>query len=234
MKQEEFIELAGGTFKNNEYYDAWGKKDKYENFWAFFESDYNYVKAIYSGLDINSLRQMKLHSIEHIFPKGTLKNYLKLRNEKEDIIKGATTNPLNFAAEHREVNKERGHLPFEIENDKIIRQIRLTPPAYYTDWGRDHENEWIVPTISRGNVARTMLYMSLTYKVRDLFQEHLNTYIYWAKSDPLTHWEIEFNQWVYEKHKIKNPFCDDSTEMVKLLDDAELFQNLLFENRITN
>lgn len=26
MKQEEFIEIAGGTFKNNEYYDAWGKK----------------------------------------------------------------------------------------------------------------------------------------------------------------------------------------------------------------
>ncbi|MCY8527025.1 endonuclease [Bacillus atrophaeus] len=234
MKQEEFIELAGGTFKNNKYYNDWDGDDKYENFWAFFDSDYEYVKSVYGGIDISTLRQKKLHSIEHIYPKGNLKDYLKLRNEQENIIKGATTNPLNFAAEHRKINQFRGHLPFDIENDTIVRQINLTMPTFYTDWGKDHENEWIVPTISRGNVARTMLYMFLTYNVQELFEEHLNTYIYWAKSDPLTYWEIEFNQWVHEKHKIKNPFCDDSIEMVKLLDDKELFQNLLVENRINN
>ncbi|MCK1989226.1 endonuclease [Lysinibacillus fusiformis] len=234
MKQEEFIELAGGVFKSNKNYNDWGSNDKYENFWAFFESDYKYVKSVYSGISIEVLRQKKLHSIEHIFPKSIVKKYLELKNQERTIVYGSTTNPLNFVAEHRSINEHRGHLPFDIENDTAIRRnIRLETPTYYTDWGRDHENEWVVPHVSRGNVARTMLYMFLVYNVQELFKEHLNSYIYWCKSDPPTQWELEYNQWVFEKHKIKNPFVtDDITQLVNLLDDKELFNKLLVENRL--
>ncbi|PGP40640.1 hypothetical protein CN993_25025 [Bacillus thuringiensis] len=228
MKQEQFIELAGGVFKNDEYYNNWGGQDKYDNFWAFFDSEYKSVKSIYDGITISELRQKRLHSIEHIFPKGDIKAYLQRKGSvPENIIKGSTTNPLNFAAAHRDVNSFRGSLPFDIENDEIRYRLRLDSPGFYTDWGRDHEREWVVPNISRGNVARTMLYMALAYDVK-ILPEHLNTYRYWSKSDLPERWEVEYNEWVFEKHNIRNPFAIyDVEKMVQLLNDEELYLNIL-------
>ncbi|AOR25153.1 endonuclease [Clostridium taeniosporum] len=242
MKREEFIEIAGGIFENNSYYKKWGASEKRENFWDFFKLNddrFPYIKSVYAGIEIDELLSKKLHSIEHIFPKGQMKEYLKSKNIKDTIIKGATTNPLNFAPAHREINSYRGHLPFDIEyeefdgkiNAKIIRKVRLQFEPNYNYWGRDHEDEWLVPPISRGNVARAMLYMCLIYNIKELYQEHINVYKNWCKIDPPNAVEIEYNKWVHEKHGINNPFITtDYNNMINLLNDEELLNSILLEN----
>ncbi|MDX8366525.1 endonuclease [Cytobacillus sp. IB215665] len=228
MNQQCFIELAGGVYTHHKFYSSLSRNNKFDLFWSFFTSDYSYVKSVYAGIEIDILQKTNKHSIEHIFPQSTMKKYLAMKKANVNVIKGATVNPLNFAAAHKKVNSHRGHLTFDIENDTVIHRLKLSVPHNYTDFGIDYENEWIVPHVSRGNIARTMLYMMLVYNIQELHMDHLHTYRYWAKCDPPEVWEIEYNAWVLEKHHISNLFVtDDIEQMVKLLDDDHLFQHIL-------
>lgn len=192
---------------------------------------YPYIKSIYGGIEVDELWSKKEHSIEHIFPKKLIKDYFKNKEISDEIIKGATTNPLNFAAAHRKINSLRGHLPFDIEEDEVKRTVKIYCESNYDPWGIDHESEWVIPEISRGNVARAMLYMCLTYGIKELYQEHINAYRNWCKIDPPNLIELEYNEWVYEKHGIRNPFItSDVDEMLDLLNDKELLGSIMVEN----
>lgn len=231
MLRKDFIELAGGTYQNNKYYTDWSGSEKAKNFWNFFdETTDDYIYSVYAGITVDLLRRKKMYSIEHIIPKSFLKTYLKKKENNENIIKGATTNPLNFVAAHREINSFRRNWPFDIKNDKVIRSYEVNMEGIYSDYGLDHEDEWVIPIRTQGDLARSILYMCLVYGIQELYGEHLSVYVHWAKLDPPSIWELKYNEWVYKNFGIKNPFISDyqnPAQAFKLLNDTELMESLL-------
>ena len=216
MTRDEFVELSGGVFKSEEYYSDWGGRDKKENFWDFFKGKVTFgsrkleydkeILSIYGGIPVEALIERRLHSIEHIVPKDFLRKYL--REQNYTIRRGATVNPFNFAAAHRALNKARGSFPFDFEGDKLVASYKINIQPSYTDYGLDNELEWVIPTKTKGDVARAILYMCLTYNVKGMFGRYINELVKWAKFDPPTFWEIKYNQWVYHRFGIRNPFIE--------------------------
>ncbi len=234
MERRKFIEIAGGIYENNKYYTQWSGAEKAKHFWNFFDSSGDeYIHSVYAGVTVDLLRRKKMYSIEHIVPKSFIKKYLALKGNKETIIKGATTNPLNFAAAHRKINSARLNFPFDVEGDKIIRSYNIKLEGIYSDYGLDSEKEWVIPIRTQGDIARSILYMCLLYNIEELYGEHLNVYRNWAKLDPPNIWELKYNDWIYKKFKIRNPLVADYShpkESFELLNDEELMSSLLLKD----
>ncbi len=231
MNRQAFINLAGGVYENTRYYTQWSGKQKAKNFWNFFDSETDdYIHGVYAGVTVDELRRKKKYSIEHIIPKSFLKKYLENKKIAENVIKGSTTNPLNFAAAHRDINSARRNWPFDVEDDKIIRSYTVNMQSIYSDFGFDAEKEWVIPMRTQGDLARSILYMCLVYGISELYGEHLNVYTNWAKLDPPNIWEIKYNDWVEQNLGIRNPFIADynnPAEAFKLLNDSELLTSIL-------
>lgn len=233
MQRKEFIELAGGVFQSSNYYKQWRGKDKAQNFWNFFdETTDDYIHSVYAGVTVDLLRRKRMYSIEHIIPKSFLKDYLKTKKTPEAVIKGSTTNPLNFAAAHRDINTARWNWPFDIEDDRVVRSHTISMRGIYSDYGLDHENEWVIPIRSQGDLARSILYMCLVYDISELYGEHLNIYRNWAKLDPPNIWELKYNEWVFKKFNIKNPLVADYENPAmafQLLNDDQLMNSIILK-----
>ncbi len=242
MTREEFIEISGGVFTHHSYYRAWGGKEKRANFWAFYDGIVydeegnkkaldEEILSIYAGIRVDELLRKQKYSIEHIIPKSFLRSYLTTNGAESFIKRGATTNPFNFAPAHRSLNTTRSSFPFDFDGDKIVRDFRISLEPNYTDYGMDFEMEWVVPTKTRGDIARAILYMSLVYNIREYYGGHLKALITWAKQDVPTFWEKKYNEWVKAKHGINNPFIhlegDNNLPYSSLLDDSELLNSLL-------
>ena len=169
----------------------------------FFDQETDdYIHSVYAGVTVDLLLRKKKYSIEHIIPKSFLKKYLKKEKTPENVIKGATTNPLNFAAAHRVINSARGKLPYDVEGDKVKRQYELGLTGIYPDYGKDAEKEWVMPMRTQGDLSRAVLYMCLVYNINELYGEHLEIYRKWAKVDPPNIWEIKYNEWVQHVRQI--------------------------------
>lgn len=231
LTRQEFIDIAGGIYQSADGYRDWSGQDKWENFWQFFfETDNGWVKSIYGSIPVDELYQKRRHSIEHIIPKSFLKDYLRRAQVADNVRKGATVNPFNFAACERGLNSGRSNFPFDMEDDEIKRPFRivLNPDAYMTT-GLDAEHEWVIPSRTRGDIARTILYMVLVYEIDELYNRHLNTLVHWARIDPPTTWEIAFNQWVEAKMGINNPFIAEPEISQRYLNDTSLLKSVLVE-----
>lgn len=230
MKREKFIDIAGGIFESNKFYSQLSGAQKAKHFWNFFDSETDdYIHSVYAGVTVDILRRKRLYSIEHIIPKSFLKKYLELKGVEQSVIKGSTTNPLNFAAAHRNINSARNKFPFDVENDKIIRGYNIELGSIYSDYGFDQEKEWVIPIRTQGDLARSILYMCLVYGISELYGEHLNIYRNWAKVDPPNIWELKYNEWVKENFNIKNPFISDYNNPIQafeLLNDDELMSSI--------
>jgi len=233
MTRQEFIELAGGVYQNHESYRGWKSRDKWENFWEFFfDNNYGWVKSVYGAIPIDELYQKRRHSIEHIIPKSFLKDYLKQKGVPHNVRNGATVNPLNFVAAERGLNSKRSNFPFDMDDDEIKRPFKIDlNPSAYMKTGYDGQSEWIIPSRTRGDIARSILYMVMTYEIDELYNRHLETLVHWAKIDPATSWEMAFNDWVYAKLGIRNPFIAPIEEANKLLNDTKLLKSVLIEGR---
>lgn len=224
MNQQEFVDLAGGRFTNDKDYNRLNSTEKRKLFWEFFDdTDNEYIRSIYAGISVNELRRRQAHSIEHIIPKSFLKQYLTRQSRNHREVNGATTNPFNFAAAHRDINSKRGNFPFDVEDDRITRSLTVNIRGIYSDYGFDQESEWVVPGKSRGDIARAVLYMCIVYDIKELYGSQICVYKKWALWDPPTIWEVEFNKWIEQKHNIKNPFITSNLqEMANLLNNTEL------------
>lgn len=248
MTREDFIDLAGGVYENSNYYRSWTGSDKRENFWDFFDGEVvlngerkefdKEIKSIYAGVDVETLFRVQKYSIEHIIPKSFIRTYLSKKDAPSRIKRGATTNVFNFAPAHRDINSFRSSWPFDYENDRIKRNFEIYIEHDYTEYGLDYETEWVVPSKTRGDVARAILYMSLIYGIDEFYGRHLSVLIRWAKHDIPTFWEIKFNEWVKIKHGINNPFIlnpinPDGLPYSSLLDDEELLSSLKLSQRGT-
>lgn len=230
MDREEFIDLAGGVYENEKYYTQWGGAQKAKNFWNFFdETSDDYIHSVYAGVTVDLLRRKKMYSIEHIIPKSFLKDYLLFKQREEKVVKGATTNPLNFAAAHRNINSARKNWPFDVEEDKVVRSYSINMQGIYSDYGFDNEKEWVIPIRTQGDLARSILYMCLVYNISELYGEHLNIYRNWAKLDPPNIWELKYNEWVKDTFGIKNPLVadyEDPTLAFELLNNDDLMNSI--------
>lgn len=230
MDREAFIDIAGGIYENESYYTQWSGRQKAENFWNFFdETSDEYIHSVYAGVTVDLLRRKRMYSIEHIIPKSFLKKYLAKKQADEKVIKGSTTNPLNFAAAHRDINSARWNWPFDIEDDRIVRSYTINMKGIYSDYGLDNEKEWVIPIRSQGDLARSILYMCLVYDISELYGEHLNIYRNWARLDPPNIWELKYNEWVKEKFGIKNPLVADYENPAlafELLNDEQLMSSI--------
>lgn len=229
ITRKEFIELAGGTYHSDEKYDHWGQDDKWRHFWSFFfDNDRGYIKSVYGAVPVELLLQKQRHSIEHIIPQAFLNTYLKNKNAPKKMRYGAGVNPLNFIPAERSLNSSRSSFPFDFDGDEVKRPFRisLNPDAYLTT-GLDAGNEWVIPSRSRGDIARAILYMLITYGIDELYNNHLETLIHWAKIDAPSDWEIAYNQWVYNRLNIHNPFIDSKENILALLSNTELMSSII-------
>lgn len=227
-RRSDFMEAAGGVFMAKESYGYWSGHDKYRNFWAFFfDNDYGWVKSAYGSIPISELHQKQRYSIEHIIPKIFLREYLKRRGTPTEIRRGASVNPLNFVAAERKTNADRNNFPFDWDNDELRRPARipLNPDAYVAT-GLDHEDEWIIPLPSRGELARAILYMVIAYDISELYNQHIDQLRHWAKVDPANTWEIDYNRWVESRLGIRNPLIDRPDKARRWLDDHALMDSI--------
>lgn len=234
MNRSEFLDMAGGIYKSNTFYSDWSSKEKKKFFWDFFDqADDEFIHSVYAGVSVDLLRRKKRYSIEHIIPKSFLKTYLKKTGVELDIVRGATTNPLNFAAAERGLNSHRRHWPFDVENDKVVRSYNIEMDGIFSDFGFDNEKEWVIPMRTQGDLARSILYMCVSYGISELYGEHINTYRNWAKVDPPNIWEIKYNEWVANQFGIRNPFVADfknPAASFRLLEDRELMESISMES----
>ena len=224
-----FIDMAGGVYQSRNSYRQLKSKDKWKQFWSFFFDDnYGWVKSVYGSIPVDTLVQKKRHTIEHIVPRSFLQEYMIRKRVPRNVRFGAETNPFNWVPADRKLNSRRSSFQFDFHGDEIVRpeHIHLNPDAYAST-GTDADEEWVVPKRSQGDIARAILYMLLVYEIDELYLEHIQTLVHWAKADVPSNWEIAYNEWVFDNHGIRNPFIDKHEDSMKWLNDEQLLSGLL-------
>jgi len=224
-----FIEMAGGVYQSTKSYRQFKSQDKWDHFWSFFfDTNHGWVKSVYGSIPVTTLVQKKRHTIEHIVPRSFLQDYLIRKRIPRNVRFGAETNPFNLVPADRKLNSRRSSFQFDFNDDQVIRPetIHLNPEAYVST-GVDTDEEWVVPKRSQGDIARAILYMLLVYEIDELYLEHIQTLVHWAKVDQPSKWELAYNDWVLSNHGIRNPFIDTPDESLNWLNDTALLDGLL-------
>ncbi len=233
LERLKFIEMAGGVYLSRKSYRQFKSKDKWNHFWSFFfDTDHGWVKSVYGSIPVDTLVQKKRHTIEHIVPRSFLQEYLIRKRIPRNVRFGAETNPFNLVPADRTLNSRRSSFQFDFNDDKVVRpeKIHLNPDAYAST-GIDPDEQWVVPKRSQGDIARAILYMLLVYEIDELYAEHIKTLVHWAKVDVPSKWELAYNDWVFEKHGIRNPFIDTEAYRMNWLNDEALLKGLLCQDQ---
>jgi endonuclease I len=50
--------------------------------------------------------------------------------------------------------------------------------------------------------------------------------VHWAKVDTPSAWELAYNNWVYARQGIRNPFIDTPENALQLLDNRDLLASI--------
>lgn len=227
--RQDFVAYAGGVFQSHQHFKQWDSTDKWKNFWSFFfDTEYGWVTSIYGTVPVSELYQKQHHSIEHIIPRDFLDSYLTRKGAPRHVRNGATINPFNFAPSERGLNAKRSNFAFDMDDDKIVRpyNLELHPENFDAGTGFDADHEWVIPSRNRGDIARAILYMVLIYEIDELYDRHIATLIHWAKVDSPSAWGIAYNNWVYSRLGIRNPFIDTPENALQLLDNRELLGSI--------
>lgn len=231
--RQDFVQYAGGIFQSAKHFKQWSSAEKWAYFWSFFfDSEFGWVTSTYGATPLNELYQKQRHSIEHVIPLEFLDRYLAHKGVPRHVRYGATTNPFNFLPSERGLNAKRSNFPFDLDNDQVVRppQLHLYPDSFDHQTGFDAEHEWVVPSRNRGDIARAILYMLLVYEIDELYNQHLETLVHWAKIDTPSTWEIAYNNWVYTHQAIRNPFIDKPENVIVLLNNRDLLKSLQFQS----
>jgi hypothetical protein len=227
--RQDFVEYAGGVFQSHKHFKQWDSSDKWRHFWSFFfDNAYGWVTSIYGTMPINELYQKQRHSIEHVIPRDFLDRYLAHKGVPRHVRNGATVNPFNFAPSERGLNAKRSNFAFDMDDDHIVRpqQMELHPENFADASGFDADHEWVIPSRNRGDIARAILYMVLIYEIDELYARHIATLVHWAKVDSPSAWELAYNQWVYSRWGIRNPFIDTPENALQLLNNRDLLDSV--------
>ena len=221
MQKEIFQQLAGGIFHSSEHWKHLSSEQKQQRFWAFHTKLDRNTFSLYAGVSVKTLLRQKQYSIEHIIPRSYLEDHLI--NEPHTLRFGATVNPFNLAASHKRINARRGSAQFDFDDD-AINKIYCTPfrSIHDNQIGFDKQGEWIVPYRSRGDIARSVLYMHLMYPLPPIPKDDLEALIAWGKMDMPSKWERQYSVWIDKEMGLNNPFITIPT----LVEDEELFNSI--------
>ena len=220
-------------------------------FWDFFRStpELGETMTVYSGsfgLTVSDMLQARIHSVEHVVPKGIAKGSLREQDRtqvplpvNEGIINGSEVNPLNWLPAHSRRNNERDSLSFDYDGDLIVSNggddilERIAGQTVRFECGTDHQGQWVVPLVSRGDVARVVLYMLVTYRLKTyVTAEEIRVLHRWAEGDSISAYEAKLQTWM-EKPKVtsvlggtyKNPFVVNWNRFRAL----DVFNGLIYE-----
>jgi endonuclease I len=207
------VRAAGGVFSWRRTWHHVRARERRALFWAFFErAGGNGATTLYGGEGVADLVRRRRHSIEHIVPRGRLARWL--RDAPPRVRNGACANPINLSAEDARLNTARGELPFDLDGDPVVvarrwvRQGRGTVAV-----GADADGEWVPPARSRGDIARTVLYMQLVYALPIPLDPR---WLAWAAEDPPSVAERAFHAWTRRRWGISNPLVDDPRWVLRL------------------
>lgn len=200
-----FTDLAGGVFLHRR---SWGRvsgADKRALFWSFFESpEAQGARATYSGARVIQLLRRRQYSVEHVVPRAVLSRFL--RGAPAAVRNGACCNPLNFAAEVPWLNGARGELAFDLDGDAVHEPVAVVREGRHeVEVGVDADGEWVPPRRSRGDIARTVLYMTLIYRLPIPLDAR---WMAWAAGDPPSNVERAFSAWTRRRWQIGNPLVE--------------------------
>lgn len=228
VTRQDFVEYAGGVFQSHKHFRQWSSEEKWKYFWSFFfDTEYGWVTSIYGTVPVSELYQKQRHSIEHIIPRDFLDRYLARKGAPRHVRYGATVNPFNMAPSERGLNAKRSNFRFDFEDDRIVRPYHMELyPENFSGAGFDADHEWVIPSRNRGDIARSILYMLLVYEIDELYNRHIDTLVHWAKLDSPSAWEIAYNNWVYARQGIRNPFIDTPERALILLENRDLLNSL--------
>ena len=205
MNRLTFIQEAGGVYTHHQGWSWLTSRDKRLRFWQFYRQHHPKSRTVYGQLPIQKILHDNSYSIEHIIPHSELKRQLHGKIEN-----GASINPFNLIPAHQEINKARGSSAFDFDNDPLESTLPLLSKRRKKSHqsGFDADGEWIVPPRSRGEIARSILYMLLCYPLNDLYADHHQSLINWAQKDIPSKIEQDYNAWVEQKWKIRNPLIE--------------------------
>jgi hypothetical protein len=207
MFRDDFIQASGGVFHSRKGWDRLSSSQKYREFWAFFDLPGGETTSVYAGVQVQQLLKSGDHSVEHVVPRALLD--FELSQQPLFLRRGASINPLNFAASHRRTNTHRGHAIFDFESDAITQRSRLDVHTLSTEkTGLDHEGEWVVPPRTRGDIARAVIYMFMVYPLPRLRSENAEALLEWHVRDQPSPWEQRYNKWVWDRKGIHNPLVN--------------------------
>lgn len=212
--RDAFVARAGGVFT---YHRAWhhlASREKHALLWDYYASGYaSGVAALYSGASVDALRAQRRHSIEHVVPRAVLRRWLG--DARRRVRNGACANPLNLAAEDARLNSLRGDVPFDLDGDAVRDAARIRGvTATSADVGLDAEGQWVPPVRSRGDIARTVLYMTLVYRLPIPLDAR---WLAWLRADPPSETERAFSRWTRARWRIGNPLVEDPEALEMLL-----------------
>ena len=221
--REDFVSAAGGVFESPKSYSRWGGREKFRNFWQFyFDENFGWVRSVYGNIPISELHQKQRHSIEHIIPYSFLQEFMRENNRPKAIRRGATVNPFNLMAAERRLNVTRSSFAFEMDMETLLSHGK--PGDNKT--GLSDDEKWIIPTRSRGDIARAILYMVLIYKIDQQYNKHIDWLVHWAKIDSPGPWELAYNDWVAKHRGIRNPLITSPERIQAILNSDGLLSNV--------
>ena len=160
--------------------------------------------VLYSVYDANEIKpewSSNVWNREHVWPCSKMViNGLEARPKDSD--KDHRSDLHNLRALTRSLNIERNNLYFAEEDGKY---------TFFPNKSKDIKDDF------RGDVARIILYMALTYDGLEIVESptetghqmgQLSSLIKWANEDPVDDFEIQRNNRIYEYQGNRNPFID--------------------------
>mmetsp|Transcript_5802 Transcript_5802/g.8904 ORF Transcript_5802/g.8904 Transcript_5802/m.8904 type:complete len:275 (-) Transcript_5802:341-1165(-) len=255
---KEFRRIAGGLPTYKTPYSGINSNAKRALMWNFFRSDRATeamldAKTVYSGKgrgatirellnEMDDGDQETIHSIEHVIPKTKyLKKPLEERGMDKLEVNGATVNPLNFLPCHSSINSSRDQRLFDFDGDAVSSDSLAIVDGLSREFegGKDQEGEWVPPLVSRGDIARCVLYMVLMYELEigdgeDNFvnEDDVRVLRQWMIQDAPSKFEKEYGMWLRETKPlgidVQNPFVSNP----ELATNNSMFEKLIVRRLI--
>ena len=196
------------------------------------------AKTVYSGKEkgatirelideMNDGDNTYIHSIEHVVPKSTYYDNLETRLGQRKA-NGASVNPLNFLPSHSTVNSKRGTRLFDFGGDIVESETlaKVDRDSRKFQAGKDEDGEWVVPLLSRGDIARCVMYMEMMYDLEYVNEVEMKKLQEWMKDDEPSDYEIAHGKWLRQTQplgmNVQNPFVSNPE-----LATDNMFQKLL-------
>lgn len=185
---------------------AWGGSVMYLDtiplFWRTLYPDGGeglYCGAAFAARDRN-------YNIEHVYPMGWVARALRCGDRRACRTNSITFNEIesdmhNMYPARKDLNKARGAYPYrEIGGEKWIE------PG--CDLEIDHRARVVEPRpVSRGNIARAMLYMEGRYGL-ELYERQRRLLLEWHRDDPVDDQERWRNRRIIEVQGAGNPWIE--------------------------